>query len=273
MKIKRFNLKKVFHYGLMILSVCGVNSIAQANDSVDNWTYFASGYLSLTAIDATTTSFTPGGDMKSDIDAGFGDLLDNLDYGVSGLFIARKGKVSINLDVLFVGLGLTEHSSAPTIPPGVTKTIKADIDLDIREHELYAGYAAFDSYPAIEVISGIRYIDQDTSIKLTLENGQQQKFNIGDHWVDPFIGLRYYGPIANKWNLYLRGDVGGFGVGSDFAWRTDVGVTYRIDKHWETSFFYKILDIDYETGTSGTPSIYKWDGKEHGLTLGVGYHF
>ncbi len=114
--------------------------------------------------------------------------MENLDYGLSGLFIARKGPLSINIDMVF-------------------------------------------------------------------------------------IGLRYFAPIYNKWNLYLRADIGGFGVGSDFAWRADAGVTYRFNKNWEAAFFYKALNIDYETGTSGTPSIYKWDGTESGLTLGVGYYF
>ena len=273
MKIKRFNLKKVFHYGLMILSVCGMSSVAQANDDGTGWKYFAGAYLSGTAIDAKATAPTPGGDMETQIDAEFSDLLENLEYGLSGLFIARRGKVSINLDVLFIGLKIEENSSLPTIPPaGTTQTLQADIDIDMREHEFYVGYAAFDSYPDLELITGIRYIDQDISIKLTTDKGQQ-KFNIGDSWIDPFIGLRYYAPIADKWNLYLRGDIGGFGVGSDLAWRTDLGVTYRIDKNWEAAFFYKVLDMDYETGTSGTPSIYKWDGTESGLTLGIGYYF
>lgn len=272
MKTIQLNLKTAFRYGLMILSVCGMTSMAQASDDGTGWNYFASAYLTSTSIDAKSTAPSPKGDMTVDIDASFSDLLENLDYGLSGLFIARKGKVSINLDLFFVGLSFDEKSVSVNLPPSVTPTLKAKIEMDLREHEFYLGYAAFDSYPDIEVISGIRYIDQDISVKLTTDSGQQ-KFNIGDNWFDPFVGLRYYGPIANKWNLYLRGDIGGFGVGSDFVWRADAGITYRFDRNWEAAFFYKALDIDYKTGTSGTSSIYKWDGTESGLTLGIGYYF
>jgi hypothetical protein len=44
--------------------------------------------------------------------------------------------------VFFVGLGIDENSSLPTIPPGLTLTLEADLDIDMREHELYLGYAA-----------------------------------------------------------------------------------------------------------------------------------
>ena len=128
------------------------------------------------------------------------------------------------------------------------------------------------NYPDLEIITGIRYIDQDISVDFKTP-GPSMSMNIGDSWIDPFVGLRYTGEITNNWNWHLRGDVGGFSVGSEFAWRVDAGASYRFDKHWEAAFFYKVLDIDYETGTSGTPSIYKWDGDESGLSLGIGYHF
>lgn len=130
--------------------------------------------------------------------------------------------------MLFVGLGFKESLPLPSS--------EMKVDIDIREHELFVGYAAFDDYPELEVITGIRYIDQDISVKITTP-GPTQKLNIGDDWVDPFVGLRYMEPINNKWGWYLRGDIGGFNVGSDFAWRVDVGTTYRIDNALGSRFF------------------------------------
>lgn len=241
---------RLIHFIFMMVFFSGT-AMAQ-NDG--DWEYFAGGYLTATSIDANTTSFTPMGDQVINIDASFSDLLDNLDYGISGLFIARKGLLSINVDLVFIGLNIDQ-------PPAV-------IDVDLREHELFIGYEAFEQYSDLEIITGLRYIDQD--IKVTTPGPQ---LTIGDSWVDPFIGLRYLGPINNKWNWLLRGDVGGFGMGSDLAWRIDAGTTYRFGKQWEAAIWYKILNLDYETGTSGTPSIYKWDGTESGITFGVGYYF
>ncbi len=136
------------------------------------------------------------------------------------------------------------------------------------------GYQAFAQYPELELIAGARYIDQDIKVNLTTRGPlQPPQIVAGDSWVDPFIGLRYFGPINNNWSWILRGDIGGFGVGSDFTWRVDAGASYSFAQQWEAAIWYKILDIDYETGTSGTLDRYSLDGTESGITLGVGYHF
>ena len=253
METTKYFFGRLSHLALL-MTVMSVSGLVQAAQSDGDWDFLVAGYLTATAIDAKTTSFTPAGDQVLEIDASFGDLLDNLDYGFSGIFIARKGALSINVDLLFIGLNIDQSP--------------ATIDVAIGEHELYAGFAVFEQYLDLEIITGVRYVDQE--IKVTTPGPQ---LVIGDSWVDPFIGLRYLGPINNNWNWILRGDIGGFGVGSDFAWRLDAGATYGFGKQWEAAIFYKILDIDYETGTSGTPSIYKWDGSESGITFGVGYYF
>lgn len=239
-------------------------ALAQAEQSGD-WEYFAGGYLTTMAIDATTSSPGPTGDTVIDIDADFSDILDNLDWAASGIFIARKGPLSLNVDLVLVELEIDEATPLPAT--------SATIDVGIREYEFFVGYAAFDSQPDLEIIAGARYIDQDITVNITSPLLPVPTLNIGDDWIDPFIGLRYLGPINNKWAWLLRGDIGGFGVGSDFAWRVDAGVTYDFAKQWEAAIWYKTLDIDYETGTSGTTDIYTWDGTESGITLGVGYYF
>jgi hypothetical protein len=242
-------------FGLFVLP-------ANAAQDEGGWDYFLAGYLTAVSIDADTTAFTPVGDQTIPVDLSFSDVLDTLGKGASGVVSARKGPISINLDMVYADLE--------------TSTSGIDIDVGLREYELFVGYAAFQQYPDLEIIAGGRYIKQDITLDLKiLVPGIPPKLNIGDDWIDPFIGLRYRGPIAENWNWILRGDIGGFGVGSDFAWRIDAGASYRFgeQKKWQAALFYKVLDIDYETGSSGTPSIYKWDGTESGITLGVGYHF
>ena len=263
MKARMNVFERLRHFTLLII-VMSVSALAQAEQSGGDWEYFAGGYLTTMAIDAKTTSPGPTGDQVLEIDASFSDLLDNLDYAASGIFIARKGPLSINVDLVFVGLEIEQATPLPST--------SANIDVDIREHEFFVGYAAFEQYPALEIIAGVRYVEQDITINITSPL-PLPSLNIGDDWVDPFIGLRYLGPINSKWGWILRGDVGGFGVGSDFTWRIDIGTTYSFAKQWEAAIWYKALDIDYETGTSGTPSIYTWDGTESGITLGVGYYF
>lgn len=268
MKSNKHIIERLSLLALLIALTSG-SAFAQAGQDHE-WDFFVGGYLTATYIDATTTAGTPAGDQVLDIDASFSDLLDNLDYGASGIFIASYDKLSINVDLLAIGLDIDE--STP-IPPPIGPA-EVNIQVDIREYELYLGYQAFAEYPALEVITGLRYIDQEITVDLTTAGPMTPAPLVaGDDWVDPFIGFRYLGPINNKWSWLLRGDIGGFGVGSDFAWRVDVGARYHITKQWEAAVGYKILDIDYETGTSGSLSRYAWDGSEAGITLGVGYHF
>ncbi len=42
--------------------------------------------------------------------------------------------------------------------------------------------------------------------------------DVSKNWIDPLIGGRYLWRFADGWNIIARGDIGGFGVGSDFSW-------------------------------------------------------
>ena len=137
----------------LIIMMMSASALAQAEQSGGDWEYFAGGYLTTMAIDAKTTSPGPTGDQVLEIDASFSDLLDNLDWAASGIVIARKGPLSLNVDLVLVELEIDQ--AAPLPSTSVT------IDVGIREYEFFAGYAAFDSHPDLEIIAGVRYIDQD----------------------------------------------------------------------------------------------------------------
>ena len=70
-------------------------------------------------------------------------------------------------------------------------------------------------------------------------------------WVDPFIGGRFMVPLTNDIEFSFRGDIGGFGVGSDLAWSIVSGLKYRIPSKmpgFYPSFAlgYKVLSYDYD---------------------------
>jgi len=46
-------------------------------------------------------------------------------------------------------------------------------------------------------------------------------------WVDPLLRLNYESPVSGKWRFTLRGDVGGFGFGSEFTWHALTEFTYQ----------------------------------------------
>lgn len=234
-----------------------------------DWDFFVGGYLTMATIDAVTGTQTPFGAQDMALEMDFSELLDVLDYGFSALVVARKARLSLNADVVLLGIS---DSGSLTLPSPLSAAVNIGYEVNMKEIELYAGYALFEQYPDLEIIAGARYIDQE--IDITVNAGPLAVApTIGDDWIDPFVGLRYTGPIKDRWSFILRGDVGGFGVGSDFAWRIDAGVRYRWQNDWEVGLGYKILDQDYESGARTDADYYKWDGSESGLTLGFGKNF
>ena len=73
----------------------------------------------------------------------------------------------------------------------------------------------------------------------------------------------------------LSGDVGGFGVGSEFSWQA-IGA-YRFDfaktSHvtWSGMIGYRALYVDYERGTGVTR--YEFDVLQHGPVVGISARF
>jgi hypothetical protein len=87
-----------------------------------------------------------------------------------------------------------------------------------------------------------------------------------EEWADPLIGVRWSMPFADNWNLLLRGDVGGFGVGSDIAWQARAIVDWQPWKHASIDTGFRVMAIDYETG-SGSDQ-YKYEGTTWGPVIG-----
>ena len=57
-------------------------------------------------------------------------------------------------------------------------------------------------------------------------------------WVDPIIGARYRRQLGDKWQIGLRGDIGGFNVGSEFAWYVNALASRRLTERLALTFGY-----------------------------------
>jgi len=91
-------------------------------------------------------------------------------------------------------------------------------------------------------------------------------------WVDPFIGGRFAVPLTDDITFSFRGDIGGFGAGSDLAWSLVSGCQYDVPWHpfGARTWFgagYKVLAFDYDTGNA------KLDFQYRGPEVGLGFVF
>ncbi len=92
-------------------------------------------------------------------------------------------------------------------------------------------------------------------------------------WVDPMLGLHYGRPFADEWRFNLRGDVGGFGIGSDFSYQVFANVHWQSSGGFGAVLGYRLIGFDHEDGRKGSPGYQRFDLTEQGPLLGITYTF
>ncbi len=91
--------------------------------------------------------------------------------------------------------------------------------------------------------------------------------NRGENWTDPVIGTRLRHNFTNKAFLIANGDIGGFGVNSDFSWNIQGGLGYEFSER------FALLSVDFDNGKDGTPDFFAYDTKTHGPLIGFVFRF
>lgn len=86
-------------------------------------------------------------------------------------------------------------------------------------------------------------------------------------WIDPTVGLSAHYDFNDRWFVNLIGDVGGFGVGSNFTWQAFGALGYNWTKTISTSIGYRAIYEDYESGG------FVYDTTQQGVFAGLGIHF
>ena len=142
-----------------------------------------------------------------------------------------------------------------------------------------------DPHTAIDILAGARYWHEDMSINLALAgtldtgdlsiSGNRAIARSGSvDWVDPLVGGRIRYNLAPGQDFILRGDVGGFGVGSQFTWNALAAYSFVFSKRDGVTYSgllgYRALSADYEQGSGRTKYVYDvvMHGPVTGLTIG-----
>ena len=175
----------------------------------DGWEFDLTIYMLGAGLDGDVT--VKG--VEAEADVSFSDILDNMELGFMSMLQARNGQWAIHGDVIFLALGLTEDFKRSFGP--VTAEVTGDIDTDLTILELDGGYYFSDRF---ELLLGARYVRLDGTVEVRTQNFGDFQGEGDKSWVDPLVGARVILPIGEKWSFIGRGDVGGFGVGSDLAW-------------------------------------------------------
>lgn len=240
----------------------------------------------------------------TDIDATFfGDLIHREIpkqlFGLMSSFEARNDRFAIIGDFTYLKLGVDKSASfSKTLGPVVSVGADAALDTTIKMivAELAAAYeiarwgSALGSTTAVDLYGGGRLWWQQAQASLALTatvaanlprntftiQGNRAVADSGDvTWVDPLVGLRLRHQFSPGHDLTLSGDVGGFGVGSQFSWQAIGAYQWAFAKSqnatWSGLLGYRALYADYSKG-SGT-TLYQYDMLQHGPIVGINARF
>jgi hypothetical protein len=94
-------------------------------------------------------------------------------------------------------------------------------------------------------VDGIKR-DVSHQISRTLESKLDRTVSRTDDWFDPYIGLRGRYNFTDRLYVTAKGDVGGFGIGSDFTWQAEAAFGWQLTHRIFAEAGYRALGIDYE---------------------------
>jgi hypothetical protein len=92
-----------------------------------------------------------------------------------------------------------------------------------------------------------------------------------EDWIDPSVVMRATLPINDQWFFQARGNIGGFGVGSELMWQVMADFGYRPSEKWFVTFGYRIIDMDFEDGSG--PDRFVYDMQTFGPVARIGFLF
>ncbi len=258
------NLRKFWILcGVMLFSFAGsFPAVAQvsATDS-DGWSFSIAPYLWMAGIDG---DLTVKGQQVS-VDASFDDVWSDLDFGGQVHLEVGKGRWGAFIDPTYSELTVEQETAAGRI--------EAESSIWLLEfggfYRAIGPSGAKGSTPAfhLDVLGGGRYWDVTGKIRSPYIGKYEQTAD----WLDPFIGLRIWAPVSQKAAFSARGDLGGFGAGSDFTFNFMASFGYDFTPVFSGWFGYRVLSVDYKDG-SGSDR-FQFDTTWHGPIAGFMLRF
>ena len=233
-----------------------VTVIASFPASADEWSYDAAIYMWFSGLSGTV-----GAGMAGDVpvEATFGDLAGYLDFAAAGYFEARNQKFVLMTDIYYVNLGKERDAEI------LNQTFELDLDYTQWILALGGGYRLSENFDVL--LTGRYYI---FDIGATADEISDDPVRESSHnWGDIFIGGRFHTVLGKKWNVSLQGDIGA--GGSDFAWFGNAVVGYQFTDLFSLGLGYRILSLDYETGSGA--DYFKYDVTTNGIGLEAKFSF
>ena len=263
---------KITIVGILITILSLGDLMAQENSTTEaetgEWTFLVEPYVMFPNMNGTVgLGILP----NAEIDANTNDIFSNLKMGFMLYAEASNGTWAVGSDVLYMKLGTQKVRSKELINGSL---ISANGELEAKQ----TGWEVMGLRrvtPWLEVGLGglINSISSDLELTLPAVGGSTTTASksITETWFDPMIITRIKSKPREKFIYQFRGEIGGFGIGSNFAWQIQAYAGYRFSKLFEMSGGYRIISLDYENGSGQDRFVYDVDTS--GPVIRFGFHF
>jgi len=244
----------------LLIVVISLPLVAQEQSQpTSDWEFRLMPYFWMPSLDAEGTVGGPlGGSLSGNVDLDFGDVLDYLDFTAMGRMEAWNGKWGLTFDGIYMNLGADGSYQTRR---GGGLSLDADVRLGMADFGL--AYRIYDQRfgkddrqrVAFEPYGGLRYSylreKIDLNVNIAGVSSAGRTLGGSEDWVEPFVGGRVIWDLDDTWSLNIRGDAGGFGIGSasDLTWQIVGGVDYKITKSMIFNAGYRYVELDYSHGS------------------------
>lgn len=255
-------LLTVLGTGALLMGPLQAGAVTTADEG-NGWESRGATYLWMANINGTQT--VKG--QEADLDIGFGDVLDVLDFAAEAHVEALKDNTwGFFIDGTYLKLG----------PEAKQGPVHIRIGYKYWLWELGGVYrantwATSNGRAAVDLLLGGRY----TSMNVEMDFQNLPLPNIGgsQSWTDLIAGARLVMDLPHNWSLVIRGDVGGFGIGgsSNLSAQGILVARWNFKPAWNLGIGYRALYQDYESGSG--PNKFAYDATTHGPLLGLEFRF
>jgi hypothetical protein len=206
-----------------------------------------------------------------DFEESFSEILEQFDLGVMLAAGGRFGRLVALFDGIWIQLADERDTGTIRVGPATLGPAEIDADIDQAIADLKLGYRLIEPEPrarnpfSVDLLAGARYWYMKTEIEADFAVIPDLSSEESGSWVDPIVGVRVVLGLGPRLQLFVIGDVGGWGAGeaSDHTWQAMAMLGIALSDAWNLRLGYRALD--FERGPS--------DYEMRGPIVGAVYRF
>lgn len=203
------------------------------------------------------------GGIATSVDVSVSDILKRIDMAAALSFEARHGRWAFLADALYLRL-------SDSVDPRGRFINSARIEIEQTLVNLAVSYRIVDEQAwKLDASLGARYNRIGLEFDVDFAPGRVGDRHVdgSESWVDPIIGLQLRAKVCSPVTFVAKGDVGGFGVGSDLTWQVYGGFEFQLSSNIWAGLGWRHLHTDYSDGG------FNYDVSTTGPVLEFGVNF